>query len=101
MRGDTGTRTAVVVLLALAAALGILWLVGRSIDSNRTTASNSQLVADLQVARATLQTDVAVATRKAAALAHMPSVEDALARNDGAALKEIAATRPDVLLVSS
>jgi diguanylate cyclase (GGDEF)-like protein len=101
MRGDTRTRTAVVVLLALAAALGILWLVGRSIDSNRTTASNSRLVADLQVARATLQTDVAVATRKAAALAHMPSVEDALARNDGTALKAIAATHPDVLLVSS
>jgi diguanylate cyclase (GGDEF)-like protein len=101
MRGETRTRTAVVVLLALATALAILWLVGRSIDRNRTTASDSQLVADLQVARATLQSDVAIATRKAAALAHMPRVENALARNDGAALKAIAATHPDVLLVSS
>jgi diguanylate cyclase (GGDEF)-like protein len=89
------------VLLVLAAAFGVLWLVGRSIDRNRTTASNSQLVADLQVARATLQSDVAVATRKASALAHMPRVEEALARSDAAALQAIAATHPDALLISS
>ena len=101
MTGDMRARTAVVVLVLLTAAMGILWLVGRSIDRNRTTASNSQLVADLQVARATLQSDVAVATRKASALAHMPRVENALAHNDAAALKAIAATHPDALLISS
>ena len=101
MRRDTRTRTAVVVLLVLTAALGILWLVGRSIDRNRTTASNSQLVADLQVARATLQSDVAVASRNASALAHLPRVEEALARNDAAALRAVVAEHPHVVLISS
>jgi diguanylate cyclase (GGDEF)-like protein len=91
----------VVVLLVLTAVLGILWLVGRSLDRNRTTASNSQLVADLQVARATLQSDVAVASRNASALAHVPRVEEALARNDAAALRAIVATHPHVVLISS
>jgi diguanylate cyclase (GGDEF)-like protein len=94
-------RIAALVLAVLAVVLGLLWLVGRTIDRNRTTSSDSQLVADLQVARATLQSDVAVALRKASALAHMPRVEEALAHNDGAALHAIASTHPDVLLISS
>src|SRR5207249_19039 len=65
------------------------------------TASTSQLVADLQVARATLESDVAVATRKAAALARMPRVQTALARGDAAALQAVATAHPDTLLVSA
>jgi diguanylate cyclase (GGDEF)-like protein len=94
-------RSAFVGVVVLVAALVLLWLVGRSLDRNRTTASSSQLVADLQVARATLESDVAVAARKASALARMPRVQAALARGDAAALQAITATHPDTLLVSS
>src|SRR5439155_8176899 len=94
-------RTVLVGLVVLAAAFVLLWLVGRSLDRNRATASNSQLVADLQVARATLEGDVAVAARKASALARMPRVQAALARGDAAALQAITAAHPDTLLVSS
>jgi diguanylate cyclase (GGDEF)-like protein len=100
-RKSATLRVAAAVLVVLTVALGLLWLVGRTIDRNRTAASDSQLVADLQVARATLQSDVAVALRKASALAHMPRVEEALARNDAAALRAIAAAHPDVFLISS
>src|SRR5881275_405022 len=85
-------RGAVVGVVVLVAALVLLWLVGRTLDRNRSSASDSQLVADVQVARATLQSDVAVASRKAAALAHMARVEQALARGDA---------HPDTLLVSA
>jgi len=109
MSGEIGTRgygpalqrIAVGSLLVLAVAVGLLWLVGRSLDRNRTTASNSQLVADIQVARATLQSDVAVATRKASALAHMARVEQALAVGDAAALTAVASTHPDTQLISA
>jgi diguanylate cyclase (GGDEF)-like protein len=94
-------RVGVLALIVLATAFALLWLVGRTLDRNRTTASTSQLVADLQVARATLESDVAVAARKAAALARMPRVQAALVRGDGAALQTIAAAHPDTLLVSS
>src|SRR5207248_8509917 len=94
-------RIAVVCIVVLAVALALLWLVGRSLDRNRTTASNSQLVADLQVARATLQSDVAIASRNASAIAHLPRVEEALARNDTTALGAIVATHPHVALISS
>jgi diguanylate cyclase (GGDEF)-like protein len=94
-------RTALVGVVVLVAALVLLWLVGRSLDRNRATASNSQLVADLQVARATLESDVAVAARKASALARMPRVQAALARGDAAALRAITTAHPDTLLISS
>ena len=94
-------RGALVGVVVLVAALVLLWLVGRTLDRNRSSASDSQLVADVQVARATLQSDVAVAARKAAALARMARVEQALARGDAAELRTIAAAHPDTLLVSS
>jgi diguanylate cyclase (GGDEF)-like protein len=94
-------RTALVGFVVLAAAFVLLWLVGRSLDRNRATASNSQLVADVQVARATLESDVAVASRKAAALARMPRVQSALARGDAADLQAVATAHPDTLLVSA
>ena len=94
-------RIAALTLVVLAASLGLLWLVGRTIDRNRTTASNSQLVADVQVARATLQSDVAVAARKASALARMTSVQAALASGDTAALEALTKAHPGTLLVSS
>src|SRR5690348_16993086 len=47
---QTLLRTGLVGLVVLAAAFVLLWLVGRSLDRNRATASNSQLVADVQVA---------------------------------------------------
>jgi diguanylate cyclase (GGDEF)-like protein len=94
-------RTAFVGLVVLVAALVLLWLVGRSLDRSHATASNSQLVADLQVARATLESDVAVAARKASALARMPRVQLALARGDAAELNAITTAHPDTLLISS
>ena len=48
-------RGALVGVVVLVAALVLLWLVGRTLDRNRSSASDSQLVADVQVARATLQ----------------------------------------------
>jgi diguanylate cyclase (GGDEF)-like protein len=109
MSGEMGTRAygpamqriAVLAVLVLAAAIALLWLVGRSLDRGRTTASNSQLVADIQVARATLQSDVAVASRKASALAHMARVEQALDTGDAAALRAITASHPDTQLISA
>lgn len=108
MSGEIGTRGygpalqrfAVLAVLVLAAAIALLWLVGRSLDRNWTTASDSQLVADIQVARATLESDVAVATRKASALAHMARVEQALDSGDAAALAAITSTHPDTQLIS-
>jgi len=94
-------RMALIAVAVLAVALALLWLVGRTLDRNGTTASNSQLVADLQVARATLASDVALATRRAAALAHLPRVQRGLATNDAATLKAVAATHPDTLLVAA
>ena len=94
-------RIAVVAVVVLAAALVLLGLVGRSLDRNRTTASNSQLVADLQVARATLESDVAVAARKAATVAHLPGVAQALAAGDARALAAFTKTHPDLQLISS
>ena len=94
-------RGALVGVVVLVAALVLLWLVGRTLDRNRSSASDSQLVADVQVARATLQSDVAVAARKAAALARMARVEQALARGDAAELRAIAGAHPNTLLVSS
>jgi diguanylate cyclase (GGDEF)-like protein len=99
--GPVMQRIAVLSVLVLAAAIALLWLVGRSLDRNRTTASNSQLVADIQVARATLESDVSVATRKASALAHMARVEQALDSGDAAALAAITSTHPDTQLISA
>lgn len=99
--GPVMQRIAVLAVLVLAAAIALLWLVGRSLDRNRTTASNSQLVADVQVARAMLQGDVAVAARKASALAHMARVEQALDTGDRAALAAVTSTHPDTQLISA
>jgi diguanylate cyclase (GGDEF)-like protein len=100
-RAIRAPRVAALALVVLAAALALLWLVGRTLDRSSTTASNSQLVADLQVARTTFESDVAAATRKAAALAHMPSVEAALASGDTVALQALATAHPDTLLISA
>jgi diguanylate cyclase (GGDEF)-like protein len=94
-------RVALITVAVLGVALALLWLVGRTLDRSGTTASNSQLVADLQVARATLASDVALATRKAAALGRLSRVEHGLATNDAAALRAVAATHPDTLLVAA
>jgi len=99
--GPVMQRIAVLSVLVLAVAIALLWLVGRSLDRNRTTASNSQLVADIQVARARLQSDVAVAARKASALAHMARVEQALDTGDRAALTAVTSTHPDTKLISA
>jgi diguanylate cyclase (GGDEF)-like protein len=93
-------RVAMSILIVLAAVLALLWLIGRTVDQSRTTASNAQLTADLQVARATFQGDVAAAARKAVALAHMPRVEAALSSGDTAALQALASAHPDTLLIS-
>jgi hypothetical protein len=100
-RAIKAPRVAALALVVLAAALALLWLVGRTLDRSSTTASNSQLVADLQVARTTFESDVAVATRKAAVLAHMPSVEMALASGDTVALQALATAHPDTMLISA
>jgi len=101
LQNPRAQRIAALILISLGAAFALLWLVGRTLDQGRTTASNSQLVADLQVARSTFESDVAVATRKAVALAHMPRVEAALSSGDTVALQALATAHPDTLLISA
>jgi diguanylate cyclase (GGDEF)-like protein len=88
-------------LVVLAAALALLWLVGRSVDRTRGSASDSQLVADVQVARATLQGDVSLAAGRAAALARLPRLQSALWRGDAAELRTLATEHPQALLISA
>jgi diguanylate cyclase (GGDEF)-like protein len=94
-------RAALLVLVLLPSALLLLWLLGRTIDRNRTAALNSQLVADLQVARATLESDVAVASRRATSFARLSRVQQALARGDARAMQRLTRQHPDTLLVSA
>ena len=100
-RSPAAPRTALVVLLLVASVLVVLWLVGRTVDQSRTSAADSQLVADLQVARSTFQSDVAAAARRAAALARSPRVESAFANRDAAELDAVSASHPDTLLVGT
>jgi diguanylate cyclase (GGDEF)-like protein len=93
-------RVLVFALLGLGVAFVLLWLVGRTVDRSRDSASNSQLVADLQTARAGFQSEVASAGRKAAVVARAPAVGAALARGDEAALRLYTAQHPDTLLIS-
>jgi diguanylate cyclase (GGDEF)-like protein len=101
LRAPRARRVAVLTLIVLGAVLALLWLVGRTLDRNTTTASNAQLVADLQLARTTFESDVAAAARKAATLAHMPRVEAALATGDTVTLQALASAHPDTLLISA
>src|SRR5262249_44049861 len=101
VRDLTLRRGVVVVLLGLAVAAAVLWLLGRSIDTSSSAASDSSLGADLQVPRATLENDVAAASRTATALAQLTRVQEALAREDRSTLHALAAAHPGTLLVSA
>lgn len=100
-RAATMRRVAVLTLLVLGGALLLLWLLGRGVDSSRTEAADAQLVADLQVARATFASDVAAAGRRAAELAHLDRTVAALAAGDPAALRKLAASHPGSMLVAA
>jgi diguanylate cyclase (GGDEF)-like protein len=101
VRDLTLRRGTVIVLIALAVAAVVLWLLGRSIDTSSSAASDSSLGADLQVARATLENDVAAASRQATALAQLTRLQEALARGDRSALVGLAAAHPGTLIVSA
>jgi len=94
-------RREVVTLVAFVTALGLLWAVGRAVDRSHAAASDSQLAADLQVARATLAGDLAAASRQASALARLTSLEQALAQGDAQALEAVAAVHRGALLIAA
>ena len=94
-------RKGSLTLVALATALGLLWALGRAVDQGHAAASDSQLAADLQFARATFAGDLAAASRQASALAHLASLQQALAQGDAKALAAVAAVHPGSLLVAS
>jgi len=94
-------RREVVTLVAFVTALGLLWAVGRAVDRSHAAASDSQLAADLQVARANLAGDLAAASRQASALARLTSLEQALAQGDAQALEAVAAVHRGALLIAA
>ena len=94
-------RRGLLTLVVLATALGLVWALGRAVDRGHAAASDSQLAADLQLARATFAGDLAAASRQASALARLTSVQQALAQGDVRALAAIAAVHPGSLLVAS
>jgi diguanylate cyclase (GGDEF)-like protein len=100
-RNAAARRIVVGGALALGAAFVLLWLVGRAVDQSHTEALDVRLLADLQVARTAFDDDVARAARRANDVAHLSRVEVALAANDGAALRALAATHPGVALVAA
>jgi diguanylate cyclase (GGDEF)-like protein len=87
--------------LALVLALAALWSLGRVVDRSGTAASDSQLVADLEVARSTLASDAAAAGRQASALARLSRTQQALAQNDAEGLRALVRAHPGALLVSA
>ena len=89
------------MVVVAGAALALLWSLGRTIDRSLASASDSQLSADLQIARATLDGDVALAAGRASALAQLVPTQEALARGDAAALRAIAAANPGSLLIAA
>ena len=88
-------------LVTLVTALGLLWALGRAVDRSHAAGSDSELAADLQVARATLAGDIAAASRRAAALARLTSAQQALAQGDAAALAAVATAHPGALLIAA
>src|SRR5438105_3097261 len=98
-RAAGGRRYALLAGLALVLALAALWSLGRVVDRSGTVASDSQLVADLAVARSTLEGDAAAAARQASAVAHLSRTQRALARNDAEALRALVRAHPGALLV--
>jgi diguanylate cyclase (GGDEF)-like protein len=100
-RNASVRRYALLAVLALVVALVALWSLGRVVDQGRTAASDSQLVADLEAARSTLESDAAASARTASALAHLSRTQQALARNDAEQLRALVRSHPDVLLVSA
>jgi diguanylate cyclase (GGDEF)-like protein len=94
-------RKGILALVAFVTALGLLWALGRAVDTSHSAASDTQLAADLQVARATLVGDEAAASRRAAALARLTSVEQALAQGNASGLQAIAAAHPGALFAAA
>src|SRR5258708_17980012 len=87
-------------VIAVVAALAAFWLLGRVVDQGRTAASDSQLVADLDAARSTLESDAAAAARKASAFARLSRTQQALARDDAVRLRTLVRSHPGARLVS-
>jgi diguanylate cyclase (GGDEF)-like protein len=100
VRDGIQRRRMLLLVVALGTAIALVWLLGRSIDQTRTAASDAQLAAELEIAHATLNGDVAAAAQRAAALARLVSTQAAFARGDALALRTIAVSHPDMLLVA-
>jgi diguanylate cyclase (GGDEF)-like protein len=101
LRDTALRRRAILTVVVLVTALALLWSLGRIVDKSLTAASDSRLGADLQIALATLNGDEALAAERAATIAQRPAVQRAFARSDAAALAQLAASTPGVLLVSA
>jgi diguanylate cyclase (GGDEF)-like protein len=94
-------RTGILALVALTAAVALVWAIGNAVDRSHAAASDTQLAADLQVAQATLAGDIAAATRRASALARLQRAQQALAQGDSVALEAVAAAHPGALLIAA
>src|SRR5579862_2687125 len=96
-RAAVSWRRAAVAVVAVATAVALVWLLGRTIDQSHTSASDSRLSADLQVAQGTLAGDLAAAARRATALARLTRTREALTAGKPSALRQLARDHPGSL----
>src|SRR5579871_1125044 len=90
----------VVVAIAVATALALVWALARTVDQGQAVASDSRLAGDIQIARTTLDDDAVTAADRTVSIARLRTTQLALSSGNVEALRSVAAAHPGTVLVS-